>query len=578
MAKLLYVCCRAPEHARTIASRVEQACARLRPDHLPKLPLEFSHGSLISYGLVNPAPTIRRTADSLVLGAIFGEAPDWQQPRAEVPDGTFALIRASQEFVELCADFSGSRTIWYYHDEQFLIASTSQRAIVMLLGSLAFETKCLPWMLSTGSLGPSHGWDQRLQRLEPASTVLLNRQTWQLERTSQSIQFQPQPGTDAEHEQRLLAALDETFASLPLTEHAWTLPLSGGYDSRGILLMLQRVGQEIARLPTVTWGVKSSLTRTGNDAWVAERLAAALDVPHRYCPTDLSDEPLAKVVTRFLLAGEGRIDHLSAYMDGFQIWKTFYQDGICGIIRGDEGFGWCAVTSALTVRLSTGIGLCADDANLRKFLPPEMLAQDLPAAYRQRADETLEEWRDRLYHQYRLPIFLAALTKLKSGYVEQMNPLLSRKILAVVRSLPDRLRTDKMLFKRIVEKLSPPIGFATSSAIAEPEDLFRQPAFLEMLREKLSAATAAELFPAELRTYVLGKLDRASRSGPRPSRKWKSTLKGLLPNWLKNRLRDTLVCPPIPAASLGFRMYLACAMREQLQADAQALGPFPARD
>ena len=131
-----------------------------------------------------------------------------------------------------------------------------------------------------------------------------------------------------------------------------------------------------------------------------------------------------------------------------QIWREMNASGVVGIIRGDEGFGWSSVTSEMTVRHSVGCALCSDFANLAEVIGKFGLApQDVPAELLRGEGESLAAWRDRLYHVYRLPTVLAALSDIKFAYVEQINPLLARPILQRVRELPDRLRTNKTLFR-----------------------------------------------------------------------------------------------------------------------------------
>ena len=156
---------------------------------------------------------------------------------------------------------------------------------------------------------------------------------------------------------------------------------------------------------------------------------------HKYYHSDLSEEPVNNIINRFIRLGEGRIDHLSGYMDGFRMWKTLFEDKIHGILRGDEGFGWNQVSSALTVRLTIGCGLCSDFSNLKDYTKYGFASQELPQHLNQNKWETLNAWRDRLYHEYRLPTILSALSDLKFAYVEQINPLLSKIILQQVRQL-----------------------------------------------------------------------------------------------------------------------------------------------
>lgn len=76
-----------------------------------------------------------------------------------------------------------------------------------------------------------------------------------------------------------------------------------------------------------------------NDALVAGRLAARLDVPHRFYATDCSAEPVARRLRRFAQASEGRIEDFAGYWDGLVLWRALTDEGVSGIIRGDEP-GW----------------------------------------------------------------------------------------------------------------------------------------------------------------------------------------------------------------------------------------------
>src|SRR5690606_17840815 len=127
--------------------------------------------------------------------------------------------------------------------------------------------------------------------------------------------------------------------------------------------------------------------------------------------------------------GEGRTDNVSAYMDGFAVWKNFQEHGIQGVIRGDEGFGWTYCNSSFSVRWTIGLKLCSDIENLKCVDGFGFPKQIIPEHLQQRSGEEIADWRDRLYHEYRLPIFLAALSDLKLSYVEVCNPLLFKGII-----------------------------------------------------------------------------------------------------------------------------------------------------
>ena len=254
---------------------------------------------------------------------------------AGIPDGSYALFRSDENKVELITDVVGSRTIWYVRMEDAFIASTSQRAIIFFLQDFQPNEEAFSWMLSSGTLGPGLSWDKRIHSLEGNARLILDRSSWEIEIKKEKVIYEPVDLPDEEHEVRLKKAMEETFDNLSLDFSKWILPLSGGFDSRAILLMLKnRQG-----LKAVTWGLESSLRDKRNDAYVARALAKHYNIDHYYFHTDISDEPIEEIFRRFLVAGEGRIDHISGYMDGFRIWKHLYESGYHGIIRGDMAFG-----------------------------------------------------------------------------------------------------------------------------------------------------------------------------------------------------------------------------------------------
>src|SRR5690606_5799598 len=111
-----------------------------------------------------------------------------------------------------------------------------------------------------------------------------------------------------------------------------------------------------------------------------------------------------------------------------------------------------------------------------------------------RPDESLAAWRDRLYQQFRLPVMLAALTDLKTPYVEVVNPLLFARVLAYARKLPDALRTDKRLWRATVDAWSPDVPYTKQSDVPSLR-AFREDADMrELTLDELGSAQAIDLF------------------------------------------------------------------------------------
>jgi hypothetical protein len=575
MSKLLYACNRKHNFDERIQDKLLHICERLTPDNITKSGehrIHVEEKTAYAVTLVNDA--LHEVGLSLLLGKLYESAnTKWDLPGSDHPDGNYAIVRSSNNQIELLCDEAGSRTTWYYHDSNTFVASTSQRAIILFLGEFVFDERVIPWMLSTGTLGPHLSWDKRLRRLQPASTVVLDKNVWTLDLVENRIEFSEKKRSKTQHKELLTRAIGETIKHLePLDFSRWVLLLSGGYDSRAILYFIKNQIGIPKYFRTITWGLRTSVTEEGNDAKIAKELAHAADVPNVYFCTDISSQPLQQVVDRFLLCGEGRVDHLAAYMDGMDIWRMLHEEQMTGIIRGDEGFGWKASSSAIAVRLSLGCALCADFENLQNLdedfgIPP----QHFPVSFEKMQSESLRTYCDRLYHAYRIPTMLAALSDIKFSYVEQINPLLSRSILNVVRSLPDTFRADKILFREIVKTIGPDLPFASKDAIADPKEVLRSMPFIELLRHEISSEDSRRQFGSRFVDFILGGIkDKVAVSNRTRPTRILEIVRVALPRFLKDWLRAKGLRPSVDGNTLAFRVYILVRMREILMQDAES--------
>ncbi|UJH91311.1 hypothetical protein LZ575_00455 [Antarcticibacterium sp. 1MA-6-2] len=149
MSKVLYVCSRKPFTGSKIEAKVQRICEDLNAGNLESKPSILYHEKNIVYGISNPTSTIRTKGLNVLLGKIFGEETKWFDLLAESPDGNFVILRSNDNNVELVTDYLGTRSIWYYFDEEIFIGSTSQKAIIQYLESFEFQDRIIPWMLST---------------------------------------------------------------------------------------------------------------------------------------------------------------------------------------------------------------------------------------------------------------------------------------------------------------------------------------------------------------------------------------------------------------------------------------------
>lgn len=571
MSNLIYACWRqAPQTPpRDILS---QAAERIRPAGLQGHDLRISASGLAGLCLTGPIGAAALSGMSAHTGVFAGPHEGWERIGASVPEGSFALIRSDDEAAELCMDFAGSRTLWYAWTDDRFFASTSQRALACLLGGLDLDRQAFAWFLSSGSLGPSAAWDKRVRRLPAGARLSLDRRQWTLRlQEGARIAFDAQAMDREQGAATLGAALRRAIHACDFASARWALPLSGGYDCRYILATLHEAGQ---RPRTVTWGMAASLRQPGNDAFVAKALAERLGLQHDYLLTDPSEEAPQAVADRFLEASGGTTDQLFPYLDGLKLWRTLAGQGVDGIIRGDEGFGWIPVRSEVHARASVGL------VRLEDFMEPAMAeeaadgVQAMPEDLARRPGESIPAYRDRLYHGFRIPVGLAALTDVKTPFVEVASPLLARSVLETVRTMPDTLRTDKAVFRLIAKAAGPALPYATTSADDDRHGYLRSEAYTRWFQEELENGAAA-LLPARLKADLLKSL-RGPAAAPSQGRSLRAALKRILPTpWI--RAVRARLGPAWPAPRhLALRAALASRAVRMLEADGRSSGQVPA--
>ncbi len=566
MSKILYVCHRNVTFSNKDEEKIAEICNSLNPDNITPNPTRTFKNGTSAYGISNPLGNLNLVGNNILFGKLFDQTEDWQNINKDYPDGNFAIFRADENSFEFVSDIVSSRTIWYYYDENLFIAATSQRAIINYLGDFQFEKKLIPWMISSGTLGPLYSWDKRLKRLPPSSSLVLNRLSWNLDLKTEPVKFSPNDFSDAEFEKKLKETLFHTFNSLDFNYSKWALSLSGGHDCRAIIAMFRQTNKPLEKLKTITWGLKTAEKQKKNDAYVAKKVAEKFHTKHTFYSTDISKEPIDKLMARFLKNGEGRVDHVSGYMDGFTIWKTLFEQKLEGVIRGNQVFGQKKPVSEYAVRSANDLALCTDFENLKKFPYIDSLKQDLPPLYNRKEDETLSMWRDRLVQEYRLPVVQAALSDLKFPYLDQFDPLLSKELIHLVRQLPDHLRDEKFLFQKVVKSLNPNLEYASLIAIQRKKSILLNRELVNLIKMELSTEKAKSIFPKEFLEQITLKLQTENKEHSFSI--IKKYISDKLPLKLKKKIYRKVLAPSLDINILGFRVFLICKMNELLQMDA----------
>lgn len=566
MAGFIIACSR-DRGASPLSGVVLRRCAEhLVPDDIAANPPDIHEEAGLVRAVVNPVPGVRVSPRGVCLGALFEEA-DWATVGAAAPDGTYAIVRHDDDAVELLSDTFGSRTVWYVHTDALFLASTSQRALVALLGSFVPCAETATWLLAAGNLGPTCSWDERLRRLPIAASLRLDRRRWTLSTSREELDYVPRVLPAEQHLAQLRDAIFGVCAKLDVESSQTALTLSGGCDSRSLL-----VGLSVARKPVtcVTWGLAASLADPKNDAAIARLLAQRFDMPHDYLHLDFTEEPVRDVFSRFLRAGEGRIEDFSGYTDGFKAWERLFADGFATMLRGDcPGWGspYDPIDETVARSINMHCTLVSDYPEghlIRRLGLPD---QRRPDPFYQRDGETLPQYRDRLYNDYELPTCMAAFNDVKCAYVEVVNPLLGRDVVRVTAGLPDELRHLRVGFEQLASSLVPDVPFADNQA-DEPSGIYLgRPNVREELLGELSSAAARRVFSEAAVAAVIADLER-------PLSTAKSRLRGRVKAVVPRRVVRAIRPSPRPSTGtprLAFRAYLASRMHAILQMDAEAL-------
>jgi hypothetical protein len=572
MAKMIHVCFRSPEKKNLTRTDFEGLSNRICPDNItphPPLIRETDSGILAVF---NPNPAVLAREDSVCLGNLISGRDEWWKPRTAVPDGSFVLTRVDSEYIESIADVAGTRALWYVHTDDVFMASTSMRAIVYCLRSFDLNREAVSWLISAGTIGPRMAWDKRIQFLGGHSKVLLNRATWELTVSRETLEVKPVSGSHNDHMLRICNAIQQSVKAVELDASRWMLLLSGGCDSRVVgANMKDRQG-----LRTITWGTKDSERDETGDARLAARLADAWGLPHIFMATDSENpESIEEMLHRYLAQGEGRLDRFEAYTDGFKIWKFLFESGVDGVIRGDRAWGGHVAYDEMEVRDGLILMTLEDYSNIPAAVVQGLARQTIPDYLKRRSTETLAAWRDRLNVEFGLSTNLSANAELKFGYVEIVNPLINRTMVATEWSMPDSYRTERVVYKAAVKSMSPDVPEATRLSIASHKNLVRSVPFVKLIREELQTPQAEALFGKEFVAWILPQIKPALASDGVVPPSLEDRIRRMMPDGLKHFIRRFLGHKVskrnLEPNLIAFRAFMASRMIRLLQEDAAVI-------
>lgn len=153
---------------------LETVVDRILPENAPRNVEIVRDNGVVTYR-INAPESLPARGTSTCLGQMIPRTDNWDVPGASVPDGSYGIVRADTDEIELVSDATSSRTIYYRLFEDLLVVSTSQRATAHLADDFVLDETAVTWMISSGSLGSNQAWDPRIDHVPPEGVVCLDR-------------------------------------------------------------------------------------------------------------------------------------------------------------------------------------------------------------------------------------------------------------------------------------------------------------------------------------------------------------------------------------------------------------------
>jgi len=504
--------------------------------------------------LVNPGTNCSEDKGPFLIGSCIEGSGEWKNIGGPFPDGNYALIRTNNSTIEVLTDRLASTTVWYYHGKDGTYISNSQRAIIMMLGSFKLNREALKWFLAAGNLGPGNSWDYRIKTMGPDSifSISLNSERIKLER-----KIVPEKG-----KYNVIQQVMKTAESINTEAGKWILSLSGGYDSRFLLKSLR--GKDF---DCVTWGTDRSYHLKSSDPSIATKLAILEEHNIEMKQLEMCRDTLKEDIYRFAILSECRTDNISAYIDGMQIWKNLFEKGYRKIIRGDEVFGAKKVFNEKQVYQNASL-VCFSDmingAEVKEFLGGSNI---IPGEYMRKNDESLFEWRERIFQSFEARFIFPSLNSIKEHYMDICNPFLYHSVVDSVNRLSPNKRSSKTYIKNRVKRFYPSIAFSTSSGIESLSTILSDNRVKEIIWKELDGKYARGLFSDKMIEWMRSQSMVSERRKPQKQERIQRWVEHNIPHLVLNFLVKKDVKLNLDHQRLIFRCFLVSIFIQHLEKD-----------
>lgn len=403
-----------------------------------------------------PGPGTQLQETGALIGPPFKSPSKFFHVGGQTPTGSFGLVRLNDEFVEIPVAPITNYPIWYYHDTDRFAASTSQLLLIGLLGSWQPNQENANWVLRTLLPAPYTSWDRRIKLMTPDAVFRLNRNSWQSSISTKPFTLTPKQQTKVQAKAELAERLAVVFQEVDWGKANWLVPLSGGVDSRTSLMLAHRYAKQ--NLKALTYGYAHySGNKYGNQA-VAKRVSNAANIPQDFVIEQPNFGDPEGRIRRFVRASDGRGFTALEHLEGPDFLKRNSILGDCWL-RSDEVYGWAKMVDKADVETICHFDLLRKSA-LPEEIQPLLGGIGIPQQLQQNRGESLEDWRDRLYHTFRIPTHITFYVDLECNFFDVFNPHLHSPVVDWTRTQLASFRTDKSLFKDFAWDLGPKVPYA----------------------------------------------------------------------------------------------------------------------
>jgi len=486
----------------------------------------------------------------------FVSSQNWNE-EGVTPDGNFFIYKTGIESIELLSDYCSTRSIWYYHNPgEYFCFSSFQLPLILFKGVFNFNKKVTSWMLSTGCLGPNNSWDQDIKLLPRLTSLKFIHTEDKVTLSSYNV-IAPNdvPTKESELVEYFDNYLKKGFEKIVMPVKSTALLLSGGGESR---LLLWYLGIK-HKLQTITWTTPASEKVLGSDVQIAKALSTKYNVPHTIFYLKNESLPPKEILNRFLKYGEGRVDHISGYMDGFELWKKIQNSGISSIIRGDHNFGRYKSTNYTISRKLVGAQWVDDFENLKKY----KLNQEINDYVKPSRGESPMSYTYRLAIDFRHPLINSALNDFKLNFSEVNNPLLNNSMVSLSTVLPQYMMKNKRLTKKRNKINIPDIPIATSVSIESLKNMAM--IFKDEFVESFSKVSADDLKNMDLPENLFQDIKKYTEGiRPNTASETSNGIKKFIPKSIKKFLLS-LKKDNVPFSKLAFRAFILVNMNKKIE-------------